>query len=223
MIDIILNIDDNTMQSLLLAEKRSLSIIKSRLDYRRSLGQVVVSVDADMFRKRLFLSRIEDLKSLSGIKRSMLREKDFIDAVSRVRPDNILIDLPSEFGGRKGAEVDIDMLLQIREKKYSKALRLCDKLERVGLTVVPGKADDNGFQENREFSIQKEREKTLFQLQSFERDLPLMRKKIYKLFFSLERRNLYSFIKNQMDDSMLSIFQAEADKPIKKEISRKRA
>lgn len=213
MIDIIVNIDYKTIPSLLSAEKRSLGIIKSRIDYRRSRGQDVTSVDADMFRKRLFLSRIEDLKSLSGIKRHLSMESNFIEAVSRIKPDSILLDLPPEFKGREGVEIDIDMLLQLREKKYSTALRLCDKLERVGLVLVSNETPSDSCVID-EVRDQKEKEMTLSQLQNFEDQLPLMRKKIYKLFFGLERRALYSFIKNQMDEEQLSRVLLEAESVI---------
>lgn len=210
MLDIIACIDNTPISSLLAAEKRSLGIIKSRIDCRQRLGEEVLQNDADMFRKRLFLSRIDDLKSLSGIRRHLHKESDFIKTVSRVRPQNILLELPPEFKGRKGIEIDIDMLLQHREKKYNIALRLCDKLERSTLFIRSEelRPDPNEVEVIR---AQKERELILQQLQSLEEQLPFIRKKLYKLFFSLEQRTLYSFLKNQMDEALFAEIQNEAE------------
>lgn len=201
------NIDTDIFHDLIRAEKRCLSIIKSRIEYRKGLGHEVHNNDPDAIRQRLIVSRIEDLKSLNGINRKIRDERLFVRATMMIKPSDIILTLPEEYSCRSGIAEEIQMLMQTREKQYFKLMKDCDKLEMIGLSE-----SYNEISPDDEMSSLEQRQRVLYKIRRSEDQLPLMRKKIYKLFFGMEERNRYSFIRNQMDDEILNQVLIEAEK-----------
>lgn len=143
-------------------------------------------------RRDILRSRIKDLGSLISIARQLTEEKELIIAARTINPEGLIHHLPPEMKSSKSSEDDINVFIQTRQKLYKKIEEALNKIQEEPMGGLrPG-------------ACQYEARKRILHARLELNKMPILRKKLYKMYFSLESRKEHAFIRGQLDEMTIS-------------------